>query len=60
MTIDDFIKELKQVHAAKRKLPLVIECPNGLLVDPKIKMLFKDGTILTKKAEVEKMVIAWQ
>lgn len=60
MTIDDFIKELQAISEEKRKLPFVIECPNGLLVEPKIKMIFKDGTMLTKKAKVEKMAIAWR
>jgi len=30
-TIDDFIKELQLISEEKRKLPLVIECPNGQL-----------------------------
>lgn len=59
MTIDDFIKELQQVSEEKRKLPLVIGCQNGLLVEPKKKMIFKSGTQFTKDPKVEKMVIAW-
>ena len=60
MNIDEFIKELQQVSEEKRKLPLTIACPNGLMVEPKIKMKFKDGTMLTNKAEVEEMVVSWQ
>lgn len=59
-SIDDFIKELQRISPDKRKLPLVVYCPNGLEVYPSIKMKFKEGTFLTKNAEVEKMVINWQ
>ena len=59
-TIDDFIKELQRISEDKRKLPLVIDCPNGLEVEPSIKMRFKDGIMFTKDSKVEKMVITWQ
>jgi hypothetical protein len=59
-TIDDFIVELQSISEKKRNLPLVIECPNGMLVDPQIKMIFKEGTMFTKNAAVEKMAIAWR
>ena len=59
-TINDFIKELQKISSDKRKLPLVIECPNGLQVYPSIKMIFKEGTMLTKEAKVEKMIIDWR
>ena len=38
-TIDDFIKELQQISEEKRKLPLVVQCPNGELTSPSIKMM---------------------
>ncbi len=41
-TIDSFIKELKKVSEDKRKLPLKVVAPNGILFDPVIKMQF-DG-----------------
>jgi len=59
-TINDFIKDLQRISEDKRKLPLVIDCPNGLEIYPSIKMRFKEGTMLTKEAKVEKMVITWQ
>ena len=59
-TINDFIKELQKISSDKRKLPLVIECPNGLQVYPSIKMIFKEVTMLTKEAKVEKMIIDWR
>ena len=59
-TIDSFIRILQRISEDKRKLPLVIDCPNGLEVYPSIKMRFKEGTMLTKDAKVEKMVITWR
>lgn len=59
-TIDDFIKELKSISKEKRKLPLVITTPNGLMVDPKIKMKFRNDIPITfdKESVLEKMVMA--
>jgi hypothetical protein len=55
-TIDQFIKELQAISEDKRKLPLIIACPNGLLVSPKIKMVMKDDLPFN---EVEKMIITY-
>lgn len=59
-TINDFIKKLQQISEDKRKLPLVIDCPNGMEVFPSIKMRFKDDIMFTPDAKVEKMVITWR
>jgi hypothetical protein len=55
-TIDQFIKRLQAISEDKRKLPLVIACPNGLLVSPKIKMVMKDNMPFE---EVVKMIITY-
>tara|TARA_R110000751_G_scaffold244574_1_gene344638 strand:+ start:1361 stop:1549 length:189 start_codon:yes stop_codon:yes gene_type:complete len=60
MTIDKFIKELQSISEDKRKLPLVIQCPNGLEVEPSVKMLFKDNIPPFAGGEIEKMVVTWQ
>ncbi len=58
-TIDDFIKELQRISEDKRKLPLVIQCPNGELTYPTIKMCWDDPLeIGTKKPD--KMFIDWR
>jgi len=57
-TIDDFIKELQMISEDKRKLPLVIDCPNGLEVHPKIKMRWDDPMTMLEKGP-DKMVITW-
>lgn len=59
-TIDDFIKDLQSISPDKRKLPLVVDCPNGMEVYPSIKMRFKDGKLSVFGGELEKMVITWQ
>ncbi len=58
-TIDSFIKELQSISEDKRKLPLVIDCPNGLEVYPSIKMRWNEPTDIFQKAP-DKMVITWK
>lgn len=57
-TIDTFIKELQAISEDKRKLPLVIDCPNGLEVSPSIKMRWDNPMEVFSKAP-DKMVITW-
>ena len=59
-TIDDFIKELQSISKDKRKLPLVINCPNGLQVTPSIKMQFENFGSPLLGDKLEKMVIDWR
>ena len=58
-TIDDFIKELQMISEDKRKLPLVIQCPNGELTTPSIKMMWDDPFNMMGK-NPDKMVIWWR
>lgn len=58
-TIDDLIKELQLISEEKRKLPLVIDCPNGLEVHPKIKMRWSEPMDMMRK-QPDKMVITWK
>lgn len=60
MTIDKFILELQRISPDKRKLPLIIICPNGLEVEPKIKMKFENYGSPLSNDKVEAMVITWQ
>ena len=57
--LNDFIFRALQISENKRKLPVVIDCPNGMEVFPSIKMRLKEGTEFTPQQEVEKMVITW-
>ena len=57
-TINDFIKELQSISEAKRNLPLVIYCPNGLEVSPVIKMGYDNPTDIFTKPPI-KMVITY-
>lgn len=57
-TIDSFIEELQNISKEKRKLPLKVKCPNGLLVSPKVKMLFS-GTANMFSDQPNNMIITW-
>ena len=57
-TINDFIKELQMISEEKRNLPLVIDCPNGLEVEPKIKMRWSNQYDMFVEPP-DKMVISW-
>ncbi len=58
-TIDDFIKELQRISEDKRKLPLVVQCPNGELTSPSIKMMWDEPLMMFEK-EPDKMIIDWR
>jgi hypothetical protein len=58
-TIDDFIKDLQRISENKRKLPLVIQCPNGELTSPSIKMMWDEPIEMFEK-EPDKMIITWR
>lgn len=57
-TINDFIRELQQISPNKRNLPLVIACPNGMTIYPKIKMLWDNQLDMLSKSP-DKMIITW-
>ena len=61
LNIDQFIEQLQQIDKEKRKLPLLVPCPNGLMVEPKIKMQFEptDQDTLSKSSKVSAMVITY-
>lgn len=58
-TIDDFIKELQKISENKRKLPLVIQAPNGELLPPSIKMILDELLKMFEK-EPDKMIITYK
>ena len=59
-TIDTFIKELQSISEEKRKLPLLITCPNGLQVSPSIKMQFDGHGSPLLGDNLVAMVITWR
>jgi hypothetical protein len=58
-TLDDFILEALQISEDKRKLPLKIQCPNGLEVYPSIKMKFENYGSPILGDKLEAMHISW-
>jgi hypothetical protein len=57
-TINDFIKELSQISADKRELPLVVLAPNGELTYPEIKMMW-DNPMMQFETKPDKMIITY-
>lgn len=58
--LNDFIIEALQISEDKRKLPLKMQCPNGLEVYPSIKMKFENyGSAITGD-KLESMMIHWK
>lgn len=60
MTINKFIKELQSISEDKRELPLFVQCPNGVEVEPKIKMKFENYGSPLLGDKLEAMVITWR
>lgn len=59
-TLNDFILEALQISEDKRKLPVKIQCPNGLEVAPSIKMKFKNYGSPLLGDKLEAMIITWR
>ena len=61
MTVNEFIKKLEQLQPKLREKEIVIECPNGLIVEPSVKMLLEDKWNLFGGVEnVKSMIVTWQ
>lgn len=58
--LNDFILEALSVSEDKRKLPFIIQCPNGLEVEPKLKMKFHNYGSPFCGDDIESMVVTWQ
>ena len=58
--LNDFILEALSVSEDKRKLPLLIQCPNELEVFPSLKMKFQnyDNSLLGGKLEA--IMVTWR
>ena len=59
-TLNDFILEALQISEDKRELPVKIQCPNGLEVEPSIKMKFENYGSPLLGDKLEAMHITWR
>ena len=59
-SLNDFILESIQISEDKRKLPLMIQCPNGLEVHPSIKMKFENYGSPLLGDKLEAIHITWR
>lgn len=60
MTVNEFIIELQSISSEKKELPIIIQCPNGLEVEPKIKMKFENYGSPLLGDKLEAMLITWK
>jgi hypothetical protein len=58
--LNDFILEALSINEDKRKLPFLIQCPNGLEVHPSIKMKFENYGSSLLGDKIEAMMITWR
>ena len=56
-TVNQFIEELQQISEDKRKLPMVIERPDGELISPSLKMVWNTPIIVEQIPD--KILISW-
>jgi len=59
-SLNDFILEALQISEDKRKLPFMIQCPNGLEVHPSIKMKFENYGLSILGDKLEAMIVTWR
>lgn len=59
-TLNDFIIEALQISNDKKRLPLIIQSPNGLEVYPSIKMKFENYGSPILGDKLEAMSISWR
>lgn len=59
-SLDDFIIEALRISEDKRKLPVIVQCPNGLEVSPAIKMKFENYGSPLLGDRLEAMLITWR
>lgn len=57
--LNDFILEALLISEDKRKLPFLIQCPNGVEVHPSIKMKFENNGSPLLGDELKAMVVTW-
>jgi len=58
-SLNDFIIEALQISEDKRKLPFLIQCPNGIEVHPSIKMKFENFGSSLLNDKLESMLVTW-
>jgi len=60
MNTNELIAALQQISPDKQHLPIHIICPNGMKVEPKIKLEFADpNDMFSKDAKVVGLVLTW-
>lgn len=58
--LNDFILKALSISEDKRKLPFLIQCPNGIEVYPSIKMKFENYGSSLLGDEIEAMMVSYR
>lgn len=58
--LNDFILKALSVSEDKRKLPFLIQCPNGIEIYPSIKMKFENYGSPLLGDEIEAMMVSYR
>ena len=58
--LNDFILKALSISENKRQIPFIIQCPNGLEVEPSIKMKFENYGSPLLGDEIEAMIVTWE
>jgi hypothetical protein len=58
--LNDFILRALSISEDKRKLPFLIQCPNGLEVFPSLKMKFENYGSPIFGDKIEAMMVTWR
>jgi hypothetical protein len=58
--LNDFILEALSISEDKRRLPFMIQCPNGLEVHPSLKMKFENYGSSLLGDKLEAMMVTWR
>jgi myo-inositol-1-phosphate synthase len=59
-SLNDFILDALSISEDKRRLPFVIQCPNGVEVYPSIKMKFENHGSPILGDKLEAMAVSWR
>ena len=60
ITVDQLIKKLQALKPSLRKLPVMIETPNGMLVEPQCKAIYKKYESQISGDDPEHMIMTWR
>jgi len=59
MTLREFIAEISRTKDELLDKEIVIKAENGLLLEPRIKFIPKDGSLKLDAEHIDKVIVCW-